>query len=147
MDASSHAASLVYPMFAMVMLTFLTLVRLFRARTRFVREGAVSARYFKTYQEGSEPEESAKLARHFANLFEAPVLFYAGCLAAIVTGQAGTATTVLAWGYVAARVVHTFVHTGRNELTHRIAAYFTSWALLLLLWGWIVIGLASGSAG
>ena len=136
-------ASLVYPMVAMVVLTFVTLVRLLRLRLGFVRAGEVSARYFSTYQEGEEPEASAKLARHFANLFEAPVLFYAACLTAMVVGESGTVVTALAWLYVAARLVHTFIHTGANVLTWRIAAYFSSWAILLALWGWIAIGVAS----
>jgi hypothetical protein len=133
-------------MFAMVLLTFSTLVRLFRARIRFVREGAVSASYFKTYQDGAEPEASAKLARHFVNLFEAPTLFYVACIAAMVTGQATALVIVLAWLYVALRCVHTWIHTGSNTLQHRIAAYFSSWAVLLLIWIRIVIGVATGDA-
>ena len=132
-------------MFAMVVLTFTTLVRLFRARIRFVREGAVSASYFKTYQEGTEPEASAKLARHFVNLFEAPTLFYVACLAAIVSGQSSTLLTLLAWLYVALRSAHTYIHTGSNQLNHRIASYFSSWAVLLVLWICIVIGVRTGS--
>lgn len=134
----SHA--LVYPMFAMVLLTFSTLARLFVTRVRFVREGAVDAAYFKTYQEGSEPEASAQLSRNFANLFEAPTLFYVACLAALAVGQSSTALTLLAWAYVLARAVHAWIHTGRNELSHRIAAYFASWAVLLAMWAWLVVG-------
>ncbi|HEY8152761.1 MAG TPA: MAPEG family protein [Myxococcota bacterium] len=134
--------SLIYPMFAMVLLTFSTLVRLFRTRVRFVREGAVNPAYFKTYQNGSEPEASAKLARHFVNLFEAPTLFYVACVSAMVTGQATTLVIGLAWLYVALRCAHTYIHTGSNQLQHRIAAYFSSWAVLLLLWICIVTGVA-----
>jgi hypothetical protein len=136
------ANSLIYPMFAMVLLTFGVLLTLFRTRVRFVREGAVDAAYFKTYQEGAEPEASAKLARHFVNLFEAPTLFYVACLAAIVTGQSTALLNALAWLYVALRVLHTYIHTGSNRLNHRIAAYFSSWAVLLALWVCIVIGAA-----
>jgi len=139
-----QANSLVYPMFAMVLLTFLTLVRLFRTRIRFVREGVVNAAYFKTYQTGTEPEASAKLARHFVNLFEAPTLFYVACLAAIVSGQSTTLLNLLAWLYVVLRCVHTYIHTGSNQLQHRIAAYFSSWAVLLLMWICIVIGVGAG---
>lgn len=74
--------TLIYPMFAMVLLTFGVLVSLFRTRVRFVREGKVDPSYFKIYQDGTEPDASAKLARHFANLFESPVLFYAACISA-----------------------------------------------------------------
>ena len=135
-----RANALVYPMFAMVALTFTVLLMLFRTRLGAVRSGAVDARYFKTYQGGSEPEASAKLARHFVNLFEAPTLFYAACLAAIFTGQSSPLLIGLAWLYVACRLVHTFVHTGRNQLQPRIAAYFASWFVLMTFWLCIVVG-------
>jgi len=135
-----HDNALLYPMFAMVILTFTVLVTLFRTRVRFVREGQIDAGYFKTYQGGSEPAASAQLSRHFSNLFEAPVLFYAACLAALVTHQSGPALTGLAWLYVALRVAHAYVHTGRNTLNHRIAAYLSSWLVLILLWLRVVVG-------
>ena len=74
---------MIYPMFAMVLLTAFVLATLFRSRVSAVRHGLVSAAYFRIYQGDAEPESSAKRARHFTNLFEAPVLFYVVCLAAI----------------------------------------------------------------
>ena len=95
------------------------------------------------YQGETEPEATAQRARHFVNLFEAPTLFYAACLAAMVTGQAGSTTVVLAWCYVAARFVHSYIHLGGNVLQARIGAYFTSWAVLIVLWTWLVVGVAT----
>ncbi|MEL6870917.1 MAG: MAPEG family protein [Pseudomonadota bacterium] len=126
---------IILPMFAMVIITFVTLITLFIARTTAVRSGAVRAGYFKTYQDQAEPEQSAKLSRHFINLFESPVLFYAVCLAALATQNATTAFQVLAWLYVAARVVHAIIHLGANALQRRIAAYFVSWLIILAMWG------------
>jgi len=133
---------LIYPMFAMVLLTFVTLVRLFVTRASAVSAGTVDAKYFQTYQDGSETEAGAKLARHFSNLFEAPTLFYLVCLAAMVTGQASGLLVGLAWFYVLLRVIHSFIHTGRNQLQPRIAAYFSSWAVLLAIWCVVVWGVS-----
>ena len=49
--------SLVYPMLALVLLTFVVLIALFRSRVRMVREGLAPVSYFRTFQ-GSvvEPE-------------------------------------------------------------------------------------------
>jgi hypothetical protein len=134
--------SLVYPMFAMVLLTVTTLGRLFAGRVSAVRAGAADARYFKIYQDGSEPTATRQLSRNFSNLFEAPTLFYVGCLTAMVTGSGSSGVEVLAWLYVAARVVHTWIHTRSNILNHRIAAYFSSWAVLLALWVAVVLDVA-----
>lgn len=131
---------LVYPMFAMVLLTATVLVIMFRSRVRAVREKALPSAYFRTFQGGTEPEYVVKPARHFTNLFEAPTLFYAGCLAAIATQTSGSLVVVLAWAYVAIRVAHAWIHIGRNRLRHRIPVYGASWAVLLALWIVIVVG-------
>lgn len=130
---------LIYPMFAMVLLSAVTLGRLFTARVAAVRDGTADARYFKTYQEGSEPAATAQLSRNFSNLFEAPTLFYVACLAAMIGGDTSGPVVAFAWLYVLARVVHTWIHTGSNVLNHRIGAYFASWAMLLALWIAVVL--------
>ena len=73
-------------------------------------------------------------SRHFTNLFEAPTLFYAVCLAAMVTHSSDIVLEVLAWLYVAARLVHSFIHLGRNEIVPRLSAYFTSWGVMAAMW-------------
>lgn len=133
------STTLGFPMFAMALLTLAVLVKLFTRRLQFAREGEIDLSYFKTYQLGDEPEASAKLARNFMNLFEAPTLFYAVCLLAMVTGTPGVLMNVLAWLYVVFRVAHTVVHGGTNKLKPRIAAYFGSWVVLVVIWGvWCV---------
>lgn len=132
---------LVYPMFAMVLLTFAVLLILFRTRVSYVRDGTIHPGYFAAYQSGSEPERSAKMSRHFSNLFEAPTLFYVACLCAMVTDQSSGGIIALAWLYVLFRVVHAYIHIGPNTLQPRIAAYFGSWIVLIALWARIVMGL------
>src|SRR5689334_2618385 len=127
-------SNLVYPMAGMVLLTVGVLVRLFRSRVAAVRAGEMEATYFRLYQGGDEPEATRKLSRHFTNLFEAPTLFYVACLAGMVAGVGGPLLLVLAWGYVAARTAHAFVHLGGNRLRKRILAYFVSWLFLAAMW-------------
>lgn len=121
-------------MLAMVLLTFGVLVKLFCTRLRFTRRGEIDVKYFRTYQSGSEPEASAKLARNFVNLLETPTLFYVACLGALATDASSLLMSVLAWSYVAFRLTHTWVHAGANRLRPRIATYFASWIILLLMW-------------
>jgi len=131
---------LVYPMFAMVLLTFAVAVVLFRARIRAVREGHTAVSYFRTFA-GSPPEQEflAKPTRHFSNLFEQPTLFYAGCLAALVAGVTDAGAVTLAWVYVATRLAHTWVHLRGNRLRHRVPIYFASWLALLALWIYVCV--------
>ena len=131
--------ALIYPMFALVLLTGAVLVRMFRARVRAVREGQVSAAYFRLYRGEIEPESTAKLSRHFANLFETPVLFYVACLAAMIVHADGIPMQVLAWLYVATRLAHAAAHLGGNRLRKRIPAFFASLVLLFAMWIWLLV--------
>jgi len=135
-------SSLVYPMAAMVLLTVVVLVRLFRSRVAAVRDGQIEAAYFRLHQGSEEPEGTRKLSRHFTNLFEAPTLFYVVCLAGMIVGLVGPVFTILAWVYVAARAAHAFVHLGGNRLRKRILAYFVSWLALVAMWVTLVIVVA-----
>jgi hypothetical protein len=135
-------SALVYPMLAMVVLTAYVLSTVFQRRTRAVKKGQVSGRFFRVYQGEVEPEEAAKASRHFANLFEAPVLFYVACVTAIATRQVTVLAVLLAWAYVALRVAHAYIHLGANRLRQRIPVYFASWGVLLALWITIALGVA-----
>lgn len=134
--------SLVYPMAAMVLLTMIVLVKLFRARVAAVRTGQIQASFYWLYQGALEPEPTQKVSRHFVNLFEAPTLFYVACLAAMVLGEVSPALVTLAWCYVVARLVHAYVHLGRNRLRHRLAAYFASWLVLAAIWACLTVAVA-----
>jgi len=138
--------SLVYPMLALVLLTGSVLIVLFRSRVRMVREGLAPVSYFRVFQGSPEPEFAAKPARHFTNLFEAPTLFYAGCLAAMVAGVTGTVVIALAWGYVAMRYLHAWIHLGSNRVRYRLRAYFASWLFLIAMWIYVAVSVATRPA-
>ncbi len=140
-----NSTLLVYPMFVMLLLTFSVVVRLFRARMKLVASGTLHPDFFKVYQGQSEPEAAAKLARHFTNLFEAPVLFYVVCLAAMTTQLTGPGFLVQAWIYVLARIIHTWIHTGSNKIWPRVYAYFASWIVLLSMWIVLAFNISTAS--
>lgn len=112
-------------------------------RSKLVGQGKIEASFFKIYQGEAEPEHSAKLARNFTNLHEAPVLFYVCCVSALAVNVTGLSFLLLAWAYVGARVVHTYIHTGHNRIWPRVYAYFSSWLILLAMWVLLVFGVVS----
>lgn len=133
---------LVYPMFALVLLTFGVGAVLFRARVRSVREGHTTVSYFRVFQGSAEPEYLAKPTRHFVNLFETPTLFYAACLAAMVTGVTGSLVVAVAWAYVATRLLHAVIHLRGNRVRHRFRVYLASWICLLALWTLVCVSVS-----
>ena len=134
---------LIYPMAVMVLLTAVVLMRMVHGRFDAVKRGEVDARFYKTHQGDAEPRKAAQHSRHFVNLFENPVLFYAASLAGMVTGQGTGAIVWLAWAYVACRLIHTFVHLGSNKIPPRMFFYGASWAMLLAMWGLLVFRVAN----
>ncbi len=132
--------ALIYPMFAMVLLTAVVLAVLFRSRVHAVTSGQVVGTYYKTQRGDEEPDALVQLSRQFRNLFEAPTLFYAVCIVAMISGQSALLLQALAWMYVLLRVAHAHIHTGRNKLRPRILVYLCSWIVLFLMWVYVTVG-------
>lgn len=125
---------ILYPVFAMVALTAVAIFRLGALRYMAVRRRQVDPGYYKTYQGQGEPERIAATSRHVVNLFETPVLFYVVVILAYVTGQTDGLILTLAWAYVAARVVHSWIHLTSNVVIWRFRIFILSWLLLLAMW-------------
>ena len=137
-----NATNLIYPMAAMVLLTAVVLVRMYRARVAAVRSGQIEIDYFRLHQGAREPESSAKFSRHFINLFEVPTLFYVACLAAMIAGVTTPLMTGLAWAYVVVRLAHAYIHLGANRLRFRRNAFAIGWLVLLAMWGTLTVSVA-----
>lgn len=130
---------LVYPLCAMFLLTFIVLITMFSMRVKAVKSGKTEITYYKTFSKGSEDENTLKATRHFANLFEAPVLFYVACILGMIIPVTSLLFLFAAWGYVFARAVHAYVHIGANKLLTRMRVYFVSWVILIMMWAMILM--------
>lgn len=85
--------------------------------------------------ESQKVPAAARLAnRNYMNLFELPVLFYVGCLVAVVAGAATPTLVALGWAYVAFRVAHSLIHVTYNHVMHRFYAFGASNAVLIAMW-------------
>ena len=129
-----HQANIIFPMAALVLLTYGVGLWMLKLRFKAVREHGLSPAYFRLNQGGELPEDLIKASRHYANLYEVPVLFYAVCLTLLSTQQVDTGYLVLAWLFVLARYVHAFVHITYNKLKHRRWIFLIGIALQLTIW-------------
>jgi hypothetical protein len=128
---------LLYPLTGMVLLTFVVLLVMALTRQLALRRGELRLSYFKLAQvSGAEtvPDAVIKTTRHFANLFEMPVLFYAGGAVAIALGLRDWVLTDMAWGYLGFRALHSVIHLTTNNVMQRFGAFAASCALLLAFW-------------
>ena len=125
--------AIVYPMSAMVGWTLLIALVMIRKAFRAVREG-LDVEYFR-YGKGDEPPGYMLAAyQHFTNLFEMPVLFYVAVLMIYTVAITNVFLVLLAWCYVAARVVHSFYHLSNQVVIYRRNAFVISYLVLALLW-------------
>jgi hypothetical protein len=131
---------ILYPVFLLFLHTMMVAFRLGYLRFHYVNKGQADPRYYIAYQ-GEEPEKLRIHARHLINLLETPLLFYIGCIIALVTQQAGSLVVGLAWAYVAARLVHSVIHLGSNKVIRRFQVFALSLLLLLVMLGTLFFGL------
>ena len=69
-----------------------------------------------------------------AHFFEAPVLFYVACLMAVAIAFESALLVYLAWAYMVVRFVHSAIHLTYNTVSHRLAAFPASHAILIVMW-------------
>lgn len=136
---SALSLHLIYPLFAMFLLSAVVLVVMFKARVRAVKSGQVKLGYFKTYESAQLPEAVIKTARHFSNLFEAPVLFYVICILGMVLNIDSMAFVSLAWVYVILRSLHAMIHMGPNKLRFRMSVYGIGWLVMIAMWALLLM--------
>ena len=127
--------SVLYPLLTMVGLTFLIMPCMLVVRIRAVTNKQLSARYFKNFStEENVPPLVVQFQRHFSNLFEVPVLFYAACILVYCSQLETPMITILAWSFVFLRALHTLVHLTYNKVYHRMIPFILSTVVLAFMW-------------
>jgi len=135
--------AIVYPAIAMFGLTLVVMIMLGTARYAAVRDRRVSIRYFRSYNEGEQPDRLHLMSRHMQNYFEVPPIFYAAALFTYVTGSVTVLAVVLAWMFVGLRCIHSFIHLGSNNVLHRFYVFLASIACLVGIWVALMVSLLS----
>jgi hypothetical protein len=133
---------MLYPMFAMVILTFLVAINLFRLRYKAVRAGEVRLSQFRL-NTGEMPDKIVQAANNYTNLFEIPMLFYVVCATAIALGIQTPIMIIVAWVFVVARIIHSLIHLTSNNVIFRLYAYVLSIICVLILWGLLIASFAT----
>lgn len=132
MPETVNQATIFVPMLVVVVLTFLTWVRMGAARAGAIKTMDVT--YYRAHLGGAEPEAATIAVRHYSNLFEVPTLFYAACISAFVLQGVGQWTVLFAWGYVVLRLVQSAIHASYNNPAHRGMAYMLSMLFMIAMW-------------
>ncbi len=124
------------PMFAMFALTTVVWVYMYAKRIPFLQSLDLEPNEITpTKLVELSPPAVSNPSDNLKNLFEMPVLFYAGILTLHVTEVADTTSLGLAWAFVALRVLHSAVHCTINVVLLRFGIYALSSLCLFVLLG------------
>ena len=134
-------SSIFLPAVAMVALTIAVLFAMFFERKRQVRTDGIHMRDIPSSSQMASRFSVTRAADNYRNLFEMPVLFYVALGVAHATAQVSPLVLGLAWGYVAFRVLHSYIHCSYNRVMHRFYAFLASNLALWGLWGVLAVGL------
>ncbi|HEY0719878.1 MAG TPA: MAPEG family protein [Gammaproteobacteria bacterium] len=134
---------ILYPLFALVAWTLFMTVVMIRRAFRAVGEG-LDPEYFRYGKGFTPPGYMLSAYQHFENLFEMPVLFYVALSVIYVTHINNALLLTLAWGYVAARMVHSVYHLDNTNVKRRRNAFITSFVILIVLWVSVVVFVTVG---
>lgn len=130
--------NLVYPALALIFWIFVVgLVLMKRRRDAFVSRAVKPDEVSVSTERYPLPARLA--SANFTNQFESPVIFFALVMLAMEVKATSHLMTLLAWLYVASRVVHTVIHIGPNKLPLRGAVYGVGMIALMGMWLGIVL--------
>lgn len=125
---------LLLPAFVQFALTVYVLTRMGQGRVRAVRSGQVKRSEIDTKTAYSETVQ--KFANNYQSQFELPALFYVVLVFALATEFIDYLLIGLAWAFVGARLVHSFVHTGSNRIATRFKVFVVGLGFLVAMWAW-----------
>lgn len=131
--------SIIYPMFALIVLTFVVGFSMGASRLISVKKGQVDPLYYKLLSGFTPPEYVIKLGRNFSNLLEVPILFYTLGVLLVALNVSSPIILVLAWCFVGLRIVHSIIHITYNHPKHRFYAFLASSLIVLAMWVQLII--------
>lgn len=131
-----------WPMIFNALFTLALYIPMSRQRVAAVRAGDAKPADFKLT--ASEPAKSAPFVNAIANQYEAPVLFYAVCIAAYSAQVADMVMVVLAFAFGILKFVHIMVLVRSNNLRIRRPMFMAVMAVLILMWFWFAFRLMVG---
>lgn len=137
---------MIYPMFAMVLLTFFVAFRLLFLRLKAIKTGKMKLSQFRL-NTGDIPDEITQTTRNYSNLFEIPILFYVAGAIAIAMGTESPMMTIIAWLFVLARGVHSWIHLTTNDVINRFRIYIVANFCVLAIWGLLLVDHATHYTG
>ena len=125
--------AILIPLFVQVALTFAIGFWMAAGRVRAIRSGEVRHRDI-ALREPNWPPRLMQLQNAYLNQMEMPLLFYVLVVLLLFTKNADLVFVLLAWVYVALRLLHAYVFVTTNHVPHRGPLFIASVIVLFVMW-------------
>jgi hypothetical protein len=125
--------AILLPVFVQVGLTFALLIWMGTRRLRALSAGKLKIEDI-ALGEPRWPARETQGANAFNNQFQVPLLFYVLVILALITRKADLLFVVMAWIFVALRIVHALIHTSTNDVRQRFTAFLAGVIVLMAMW-------------
>ena len=122
------------PVLMQVSLTLMLYVALGIAKSRATKRGEVNEDR-RALHDDAWPDSVQKINNNIRNQFEVPVLFYVTVFVLWGLEAVDMTALILAWGFVASRLVHAYIHTGSNYVPLRRRVFSIGVILVIALTG------------
>jgi hypothetical protein len=131
---SPLTSSLLTPMLALVVWSLVMLVWMYAVRIPAIRAAGIDPSTAKepTSLDGL-PLHVRQVAYNYNHLMEQPTIFYALVVYSYLAGQQNAPNLVLAWTYVALRIVHSLVQATINAVLVRFSLFMLGTLVLVAL--------------
>lgn len=140
-----NSSPIVWPVIAQVFVTLSLYFRLLVAKKQAVKDKTVDSAQAAT-NPMAWPSPVRLINNNLDNQFSSPTLFYVGVGLLWGLGAVDTIALVVAWVYVAARLVHMLIHTTTNVVKWRMRFFTLSLVALITLFILAIIAAAGGGS-
>jgi hypothetical protein len=121
------------PVFVQVALTFVLLFWRGLSRVASVGSGQTKVGNIALGQP-NWPVKIQQIGNSYNNQLQVPVLFYVLVALTLIRHTADLLFVIMAWLFVASRIVHAYIHTGSNFVHYRFNAFAAGAVILLAMW-------------
>lgn len=139
-------ATVMLPLFVEVLLTFALLFWAGALRSGDLRTGIVKPEGIGL-RELNWPKRTAQVSNAYSNQTELPTLFYTLTILTYFTHHAGILFVVLAWMFVAFRLLHAYVHVTSNIPRLRGLQFGLGSLVLAVMWAIFIVQVLGTGAG
>ena len=120
------------PVFLQILLTFVLMVWMAVSRTGALKRKELHIRDMALGQQ-AWPARVTQISNAFHNQLQLPVLFYVLVAFVLITNSVTVTLVVLAWLFVATRLVHAYIHTGSNYVPWRAYVFFVNGTIVMIM--------------